>query len=177
MEFVDLPLILEKESVLFEDYSYIQCWHDIAHAQFQHARKNPPFALSDREAEEREVHRLSHYVWRHAVELHIIYTYVPEHNDHFMLSSWHLGSIAYSAVIHFFLRLSLALIFCTLLYWCSLWLLLWQPSFALTCMQAAAATLAIYNWEREMEIERSFSCCWGELYVHGKLAAATQSSS
>lgn len=62
-----------------------------------------------------------------------------------------LAAIAYSAVINltFFPSISLSLFFffffCTLLYWCSLWLLLWQPSFALTCTQAAGAALAIYN--------------------------------
>lgn len=30
--------------------------------------------------------------------------------------------------------------------------------------------------EREMEIERPFSCCWGELYVHDELGAAIHSS-
>lgn len=78
---------MTKESSLFEDYSYSQPWLDIPHAQFQCARDSPPFALADREVEEGEVHQQSHYVGRHAVELHIIYTYIPEHNDPFMMSS------------------------------------------------------------------------------------------
>lgn len=86
MEFVDLPLILDKGSGLFEDYPHTQRWPDNAHAQFQRA-ENSSFALTDGEAGERKVHWLSHHVWRHTAELHIIYTYVPEHNDHFTLSS------------------------------------------------------------------------------------------
>lgn len=72
---------------MFEDYSYSQPWLDIPHALFQCARDSPPFALVDRGVEEGEVHQQSHYVGRHAVELHIIYTYIPEHNDPFMMSS------------------------------------------------------------------------------------------
>lgn len=37
-------------------------------------------------------------------------------------------------------------------------------------------SLLLTKLEREMEIERPFSCCWGELYVQDELGAAIHSS-
>lgn len=174
MEFVDLPLILDKGSGLFEDYSYTQRRPDIPQAQFQRARENSSFALTDREAEEREVHQLSHHVWRHAVELHIIYTYVPEHNDHFMLSSvWHLGNIAYSAVINVtFFPPSHSLSHSTFfLHFIVLMLIMAvvMTAFLCTYMHAGShcysgnlQSLLSTEWGREMEMDRlrRALCSW-----------------
>lgn len=61
------------------------------------------------------------------------------------------------------------------MYWCSLWLLLWQPPLHLHAQQ-----LQLFWWfttssssHRERKREAHYSCLWGELYVHSKLASGT----
>lgn len=166
MESVDLPFILDKGSGLFEDYSYTQRRPDIPHAQFHRARENL-HSLIEKQRKGKSIGWAIMFggMLRNYIHIH---TYVLKHNDHFLVSSvWHLGSIAYSAVIkhffiHLFLSLSLLLHFIVLMLIMAVVMTAFFCTYMYAgspCYSATVATLLSTEWGREMEIERPFSCC------------------